>query len=131
MTNEKYFLIFRAKCPKIVFEFVCQKMTDEKCRRYHVHFSPREQSPINTYKFQLYIDDYIIWIQSRAQKENLEMLSRNILKIKMKKSDLDLDLDILEAAAKLVMDEDEMPQGDFRFDLKSIKVSIMKKFERN
>merc|ERR1711997_115707 len=61
---------------------------------------------------QLYIDEYIIWVQSRALNENLSMLSRNISKITIKKKSLGLDLEELEAAAKLVMEENEMPEED-------------------
>ena len=58
---------------------------------------------------QLYLDEYIIWLQSRALAENLKMLSKNVATIKVRKRDVDLDLDQLEAAARLVLEEDEMP----------------------
>lgn len=61
---------------------------------------------------QLYLDEYIIWLQSRALAENLKMLSKNVATIKVRKRVVDLDLEQLEAAARLVLEEDEMPDAD-------------------
>ena len=48
-------------------------------------------------------------MQSRALSENIEMLSKNISKISIRKKDVKLDLDELEMAAKLVLEENEIP----------------------
>lgn len=56
---------------------------------------------------QLYIDDYIIWIQSRALDENLIKLANNLARFRVKPDSLNLDLELLERVAKLTMDEND------------------------
>jgi predicted subunit of tRNA(5-methylaminomethyl-2-thiouridylate) methyltransferase len=58
--------------------------------------------------FQLYIEYYLIWMQSRASTENLQQLAKNAKHIKITKASLGLDLDVLEKAALLVMEDGDM-----------------------
>ena len=61
---------------------------------------------------QLYVDDYLNWVNSRARQDNFEMLAKNVKKITVKKESLDLDLAELEAAAKLVLAEESDVSGN-------------------
>ena len=50
---------------------------------------------------QLYIDSYIVWLQSRARVENMSKLARNLVKFKVTKENVDLDLIMLEHVGRL------------------------------
>ena len=50
---------------------------------------------------QLYIDSYIVWLQSRARVENMSKLARNLVKFTMTKESVDLDLVMLEHVARI------------------------------
>jgi len=54
---------------------------------------------------QLYLDDYVVWLQSRAREENMDKLARNLTKFKCTKEDVDLDVPMLERVAQMVMAE--------------------------
>jgi len=54
---------------------------------------------------QLYIDDYIIWIQSRALDENLKKLAKNLARYRVEPKSLKLDLELLERVARMTIAE--------------------------
>lgn len=54
---------------------------------------------------QLYIDDYIIWIQSRALDENLKKLAKNLARFRVEPNSLNLDLELLERVARMTIAE--------------------------
>jgi len=54
---------------------------------------------------QLYIDDYIIWIQSRALEENLKKLAKNLARFRVEPKSLNLDLELLERVARMTIAE--------------------------
>ncbi|KAK4290660.1 hypothetical protein Pmani_036459 [Petrolisthes manimaculis] len=61
---------------------------------------------------QLYITDYCVWIQ-KVKDNKLISLADSLKKIKVNKTDLQLDLEELEAAALLVLEEeDDHEAGD-------------------
>ncbi|KAK7073989.1 Hsp90 cochaperone shq1, partial [Halocaridina rubra] len=60
---------------------------------------------------QLYITDYCIWIQ-RVKDNKLISLADSLRKIKVKKEDLCLELEELEAAAHMVLEEENALNPD-------------------
>ena len=61
--------------------------------------------------FQLYIDDYIIWIQSRALEENLKKLAKNLARFRVEPKSLNLDLELLERVARMTIAEADGDDG--------------------
>ena len=60
---------------------------------------------------QLYIDDYIIWIQSRALEENLKKLAKNLARFRVEPKSLNLDLELLERVARMTIAEADGDDG--------------------
>lgn len=73
---------------------------------------------------QLYIKDYLIFIQ-KCRNEELEELVNNVANIELTKADLGLELDELEYAAELVKEETETGVLENEMALKMASMSLL------